>query len=245
MIYTFYSFKGGVGRSMAAANVAKWFYLQGLRVVMVDWDLEAPGLENFFFAPSQHLTVETDTGNYASRQGQPSKGIDDVHSQLGVVDLIENYRQRFPTLQTFPETEDRVACLALLNTSLPSIPGFLYRVEPQEFNESKRLGAGLWLLPAGLRAQDHFTSYSQLVQSFDWADFYTSYQGFYYFEWIREQLTSFADVVIIDSRTGVTEMGGVCTRQLADVVVCFSAPNFQNLHGLAVFLSSLKNSDLK
>ena len=52
MIYTFYSFKGGVGRSMALANVAEWFYLQGLRVVMVDWDLEAPGLETFFFDPA-------------------------------------------------------------------------------------------------------------------------------------------------------------------------------------------------
>ena len=50
MIVTFYSYKGGVGRSMALANVAEWFRLQGLRVVMVDWDLEAPGLESFFSA---------------------------------------------------------------------------------------------------------------------------------------------------------------------------------------------------
>jgi MinD-like ATPase involved in chromosome partitioning or flagellar assembly len=48
MIYTFYSYKGGVGRSMALASVAQWLYLQGLNVFMVDWDLEAPGLEEFF-----------------------------------------------------------------------------------------------------------------------------------------------------------------------------------------------------
>src|SRR4051794_37308903 len=36
MIYTFYSYKGGVGRSMAVANVADWFSRQGLRVVMID-----------------------------------------------------------------------------------------------------------------------------------------------------------------------------------------------------------------
>ncbi|HYE71696.1 MAG TPA: P-loop NTPase, partial [Blastocatellia bacterium] len=46
MIYTFYSYKGGVGRSMALANVAEWLYRQGLRVVIIDWDLEAPGLES-------------------------------------------------------------------------------------------------------------------------------------------------------------------------------------------------------
>ena len=51
MIYTFYSYKGGVGRSMALANVAECFYLQGLKVLMIDWDLEAPGLEAFFYDP--------------------------------------------------------------------------------------------------------------------------------------------------------------------------------------------------
>ncbi len=49
MIYTFYSYKGGVGRTMALANVAELFLRQGRRVLMIDWDLEAPGLEQFFF----------------------------------------------------------------------------------------------------------------------------------------------------------------------------------------------------
>src|SRR5437588_701647 len=48
MICSFYSFKGGVGRSMALANVAELLYHRGLRVLMVDFDLEAPGLEQFF-----------------------------------------------------------------------------------------------------------------------------------------------------------------------------------------------------
>lgn len=42
-VVTFYSFKGGVGRSMALANVA--FRLadrNDLDVIVVDWDLEAP-----------------------------------------------------------------------------------------------------------------------------------------------------------------------------------------------------------
>src|SRR4051794_24365192 len=48
MVYTFYSFKGGVGRSMALANIAELFYDRGLRVLIIDFDLEAPGLERFF-----------------------------------------------------------------------------------------------------------------------------------------------------------------------------------------------------
>src|SRR5580698_10337359 len=48
VIYTFYSFKGGVGRTMALANVAALLAKWGFSVLAVDWDLEAPGLEQFF-----------------------------------------------------------------------------------------------------------------------------------------------------------------------------------------------------
>src|ERR1700691_1164540 len=48
VIYTFYSFKGGVGRTMALANVAALLAKWGYSVLIVDWDLEAPGLERFF-----------------------------------------------------------------------------------------------------------------------------------------------------------------------------------------------------
>src|SRR5437879_1042305 len=47
-IVTFYSYKGGVGRSMAIANVAVLLSKWKFRVLLADWDLEAPGLENFF-----------------------------------------------------------------------------------------------------------------------------------------------------------------------------------------------------
>ncbi len=48
IIVTFYSYKGGVGRSMALANVAFELAKQGKKILMVDWDLEAPGLEKYF-----------------------------------------------------------------------------------------------------------------------------------------------------------------------------------------------------
>ena len=48
IVYTFYSFKGGVGRTMALANVAALLAKWGHSVLVVDWDLEAPGLERFF-----------------------------------------------------------------------------------------------------------------------------------------------------------------------------------------------------
>jgi MinD-like ATPase involved in chromosome partitioning or flagellar assembly len=46
-IVTFYSFKGGVGRALALVNAAVSLAQQGRRVLMVDFDLEAPGLTSF------------------------------------------------------------------------------------------------------------------------------------------------------------------------------------------------------
>ena len=78
MLVTFYSFKGGVGRSMALANVARWLQRNSLRVVVVDWDLEAPGLENFFVAD-------------AAQRRQ-------VRSLPGLMDLLAGYVARWAQL---------------------------------------------------------------------------------------------------------------------------------------------------
>jgi len=47
-IITFYSYKGGVGRTMALANVAWILAGNGKKVLTIDWDLDAPGLHRYF-----------------------------------------------------------------------------------------------------------------------------------------------------------------------------------------------------
>ena len=46
-VSTFYSFKGGVGRTMALVNAAVELAQRGRKVLAVDFDLEAPGLDTF------------------------------------------------------------------------------------------------------------------------------------------------------------------------------------------------------
>jgi MinD-like ATPase involved in chromosome partitioning or flagellar assembly len=60
-ILTFYSYKGGTGRTMALANVAWILASRGKRVLLIDWDVEAPGLHRYF-APflSDPTLSETD-----------------------------------------------------------------------------------------------------------------------------------------------------------------------------------------
>lgn len=193
MIYTFYSFKGGVGRSMALVNVAELFYRAGKKVLIVDWDLEAPGLERFF--PNVH---------------------EEVLDKLGVIDMLLDYKEHMHE-RTITSGED----LPFLNPEKLAID--IYPISPVD--------GKLFLLTAGRRSGEHFAEYASSVLNFDWHDFYITWKGELYFEWLRYEFEKMADVVLIDSRTGVTEMGGVCTYQFADVVVMFCAPNAQNLDG--------------
>src|SRR5436190_7243779 len=56
-LITFYSYKGGVGRTMALANIATLLATWGKKVLVVDWDLEAPGVEHFLVAPGAELNA--------------------------------------------------------------------------------------------------------------------------------------------------------------------------------------------
>lgn len=49
MIFSFYSYKGGVGRTQLAVNLASYLcYYQRKKILLIDWDLEAPGLHFYF-----------------------------------------------------------------------------------------------------------------------------------------------------------------------------------------------------
>ena len=59
---TFYSYKGGTGRALALANGARDLARLGLKVVAIDFDLEAPGLHYKFSADPEGrpLTVNAE-----------------------------------------------------------------------------------------------------------------------------------------------------------------------------------------
>ncbi|MET7476461.1 FxSxx-COOH system tetratricopeptide repeat protein [Streptomyces sp. NPDC005648] len=81
-VITFYSYKGGTGRTMALANVAWILAANGHRVLAVDWDLEAPGLHRFF-----HPFLK------------PSL----LRATPGLINLIDDYRRE--ALRDLPDRE--------------------------------------------------------------------------------------------------------------------------------------------
>lgn len=58
MIISFYSYKGGVGRTQLTANLATFLcHYAYKKVLLIDWDLEAPGLHFYFKAQTQNKGV--------------------------------------------------------------------------------------------------------------------------------------------------------------------------------------------
>lgn len=55
---TFFSYKGGVGRSLLLANIARYLALLNKRVFVIDFDLEAPGLHYKFALSGKGETAE-------------------------------------------------------------------------------------------------------------------------------------------------------------------------------------------
>lgn len=163
LIYTFYSFKGGVGRTMALANVAALLAKWGHSVLAVDWDLEAPGLERFFFPPDEAARLRA--------------------SKPGIVDLL---RAKATT-------------------------------EPIDWHEGVLRKDGLAVLTAGRDDGD----YVRDLQSLDFEELFTKHDLGAYIESLRDQWATEYDFVLIDSRTGLTDIGGICTVHFADVLVLF------------------------
>jgi MinD-like ATPase involved in chromosome partitioning or flagellar assembly len=187
-IVTFYSFKGGVGRTMALTNVAYELARSGKRVLIVDFDLEAPGLDTI--------------------QASPTRG-----STPGIVDFVHAYME---------------------SGEAPDVRDFIYPV-----NEKSAFTGKLWVMPAG-RPDDN---YARRLSEIDWARLYREQEGFLLFEDLKAQWADLLapDYVLIDSRTGHTDVGGICTRQLPDAVTVLFIPNEQNLRGLTKVIRDIRS----
>lgn len=174
-IVTFYSYKGGVGRSMALANVAVLLARRGQKVLAVDWDLEAPGLERYF-------------SYFEIKPGGPGllRMCMDARDQ-DTVDYTE-YTSSFDCKGKHPIT----------------------------------------LLSSGRETDE---SYTRNLEAFDWEKFF-QVGGGEFVEELRQRWREDFDVTLIDSRTGLSDTGGICTIQLPDIVVGMFSANLQSLYGV-------------
>ena len=170
----FYSYKGGVGRTLAATNFAVYLAKLGLNVIIMDFDLDAPGVDSKF------------------------PNLDLPRGQAGLIDYI----LRFQRDGAEPGPINEILC------SVP-VP-------------SPRQEYSLGLIPAG----DYLAAdYAKKLNELDWGAIFSERDGVAFFQQflarIKQELSP--DVLIIDSRTGFSEIGGLCTQQLADETVIMSS----------------------
>jgi len=194
---TFYSYKGGTGRSLALANAARYLARLEFRVVAVDFDLEAPGLHyKFSLGPDgEPLTVNA-----------------------GVIDYLYNFVVKGELPKSLKDF--------VLDVSVPGIDKPLIQ-----------------LLPAGrVPSADYFSKLGRI----NWHELFYSdnARGVQLVLELKTQIMEELnpDFLLIDSRTGITEMGGAATTLLADNIICLVLPSPENLEGARAVLRSLKRS---
>ncbi|HEX4961749.1 MAG TPA: ParA family protein [Thermoanaerobaculia bacterium] len=236
-IITFYSYKGGVGRTTALVNAAHVLARDGYRVLMVDLDLEAPGMTHFFAE--------------SFRSQRNSDGLRDsldllleAKRTLAEADANELAPQSFCSLDDFivrirlPEGWSRSP--RYLNGRLDLLPARINSLQPEVEDKLpddylERLDdldlAGIFS-PSGPRHRfgDHLRDY------FLRARFTAPGDPLFV---IRDEVRAAYDVVLIDSRTGLNEISGLCVGPLCDGLVVCCGLNRQSIAGSRYFLEKV------
>lgn len=194
-VVTFYSYKGGVGRTLACANFGIYLAKTGQKVVLADMDFEAPGLDSKFFRDA--------TTNISN----------------GLLDQIAAFQQNLPL------------------PNLSPIPLGLSE-------EVTRSGGRLQLIPAGNYGMPD--SYYETLSRLDWNLLLRSKRGLsFWFDLLSRIKTQLQpDVLVIDSRTGITEIGGLCTQVLPDTVLLLTSTSPESMAGTRRMYEIIKNSQL-
>ena len=172
---------------MALVNTAAALALRGRRVLVVDFDLEAPGLDSFNLLKS-------------NRQAP------------GIIDFVNQY---------------------LKTGQVPNVENYVG--ESLDIGEQ---GGRVMLMPSGSSK-----AYTTNLNQIDWDSLYRRHDGYLLFEDLKLQWERVIepDYVLIDSRTGYTDVSGICTRQLPNAVVALFFPNEQNLRGLVNVVKDIRN----
>jgi CRISPR-associated protein Cmr1 len=196
---TFYSYKGGVGRTLALANVATLLAEMGRKVFVLDCDLEAPGM---------HYKLLRDKNDRA-------------RMMPGFIDFAYEYFEG----DGFKPIKEHVTKIV-------------------RAGDKPLTGTGeVLLMPAG---QPLWAEYWNRLVKIRWPDrFYEEYgEGFLFLLELKRRIEEECnpDVLLIDARTGVTEVGGVALTLLPDKVVFLFVNNDESREGTREIIRSISRT---
>ncbi len=188
---TFYSYKGGVGRTKSLENVAWLMAEDGLRVLVVDMDLEAPDLH-------LHPNLRPPGTANDPEFREPTASLEDV----------------FPTPPAPPPGVVEFTREWVENGAFPGVADYVYEVE----HFKHRLG-GLWVMPGN----------PATGMSLPWDKIAVAKQ---FPEDFKQAISALGvEFVLIDSRTGLSDLGGLTTHRLADSIALVFNLDLGSLEG--------------
>ena len=170
------------------------------KILMMDWDLEAPGLHRFFFN-EKSLDIN---------QNNESKITDNFTDSPGLIDLFLQLTKEVNKLHEGDDAE---------------LYKLLREVNLEEYLVPTVLD-NLMMLKAG-RIDE---KYSDDVNSFSWQKLYEKAPSL--IRLFAQVLTERYKYVLIDSRTGFTDIGGICTMLMPQKLVVVFTPNSQSYTGM-------------
>lgn len=209
----FYSYKGGNGRSLILANVAYWLAYQGKKMLIMDMDMEAPG---------QH---RTDLFHEETQIIKPGL----LEMLLERKKLLDSNEPFFIDIKNYVRRSDifdrDISRYAYSNPEADSKPVPLAN------------SGGIDLLPVSQAIDE---DYQAKLAQWDWEEFYSQYNGEDFLQELKQAINNENyDAVLIDSRTGISEVFFVTTFSLAETVVLVSGLNRQNIEGTRLAASTL------
>jgi hypothetical protein len=169
------------------------------RVLVVDWDLDAPGLHRFF----------------------PSASLRSLAERPGLINYFADVRKQLNEDRSFAQSVSRSEDPGVLEERVPLDKYIITDAAPRiDLMTAGRLGC----------------SYQQEVLNFGWKDFHRSHANV--FRLFRELLVNRYRFCFIDSRTGYTDISGICTALMPEKLVAVFVPNQQNLDGILAMVST-------
>lgn len=191
-VISFYSYKGGVGRTLALIHTAYLLAKRGKNVLMLDLDIEAPSMQNIFKSEMEEI-------------------------DYGLIDYLYNkiYEKG---------TEKKI-----------TIPDIYVKVDG---SKDENISGNLYVIPSGKLNTEYIYKLSKIQPNLVSRNNYISDL----IKDLESKQELNLDFVLVDSRTGINDWGGLSLIDVSDRVVFFVYPNNENMEGSRALMNLVENS---
>ncbi|MGM9533656.1 MAG: tyrosine-protein kinase family protein [Intestinibacter sp.] len=191
-VISFYSYKGGVGRTLALIHTAYLLAQKGKNVLILDLDIEAPSMQNIFKSEMEEI-------------------------DYGLIDYLYN--------RIYEKGTDKKI----------TIPDIYVKIDG---SKDENISGNLYVVPAGKLNTEYIYKLSKIQPNLVSRNNYISDL----IKDLESKQELNLDFVLVDSRTGINDWGGLSLIDISDKVIFFVYPNEENMEGSKSLIDLVENS---